>query len=175
MVKQFATTSLRPQNRWTIRWVVSSLGRQIVRWFIHAGQTVWWTIRKWMKQPWIQITTAHERKERSGLSWTGKGIRGNTKNSRIIYNYYFPDLPGIPKHRAPVFLSSRRASTLSFPGVIRETVQANVPNIINLWRLTTTLKGTNFKIRESKLLFKKPPKIWSALMLPEEFSQRKKR
>ena len=26
---------------------------QLVRWFIHAGPTVWWTIRKWMKQPWI--------------------------------------------------------------------------------------------------------------------------
>jgi len=26
---------------------------QFVRWFIHAGPTVWWTIRKWMKQPRI--------------------------------------------------------------------------------------------------------------------------
>ena len=24
-----------------------------LRRFIHAGQTVWWTIRKWRKQPWV--------------------------------------------------------------------------------------------------------------------------
>jgi len=26
---------------------------QFVRWFIHAGPSVWWTICKWAKKPWI--------------------------------------------------------------------------------------------------------------------------
>jgi len=36
----------------SICWVVSSLGGQFIRWLIHKGRTVWWTIRKWRNQPY---------------------------------------------------------------------------------------------------------------------------
>ena len=36
----------------SIHWVVNLLGGQFVRWFIQVGRNVWWTIRKWKKQPY---------------------------------------------------------------------------------------------------------------------------
>ena len=40
---------------WSIRSGDKHYSGQFVRWFIRAGPSVWWTIRKWVKQPWIAI------------------------------------------------------------------------------------------------------------------------
>ena len=61
MVKQFTTHLPTSTNKWSNNWkncghfilVAMWYNGQLVRGFIHAGQTVWWTIRKWIKQPWI--------------------------------------------------------------------------------------------------------------------------
>ena len=41
-------TSTKPEDN---TYGGESGGGQFVRWFIQLGQTVWWTIRKWRKQP----------------------------------------------------------------------------------------------------------------------------
>ena len=30
-------------------------GDKSLQWFIHAGRSIWWTIRKWVKQPYTRI------------------------------------------------------------------------------------------------------------------------
>ena len=32
-------------------------GDESLQWFIHAGLSVWWTIRKWVKQPYTKVFT----------------------------------------------------------------------------------------------------------------------
>jgi len=52
---------------WTIRYngkVIPRYTGQFLRWFIHAGPTVWWTIRKWIKQPWIIISIRNRHDEK---------------------------------------------------------------------------------------------------------------